>query len=1194
MKKVISFILILFFTSNIILAQIPTDGLVAYYPFNGNANDESGNGLNLDIIGSPELVPDRFGNSNSAYDLDGINDSFYHDRNDLLLLKSESTFNVWIYNDGIDDDEDVIISTVDSPDIGGYQIALRITSNSIRLELRNPNPYRCDVTYSPSFVSKWIMITGVHDQNHLRLYVNGELQQELDANFEVNFEGSNNFRIGDNGHAVDARRLFNGIIDDIRIYDRALSESEIQELYGGNSKQFDATLNGITGGPAVSEIIVPANGKGYIYYSLTANSSPVNYKGEFSVTLKKSSTVFYSCEAKFIDQGVLRLTIPADALGSQESISFTLPDVIQISSNLYNIQGTPPTFTALLIPIAYTRTWDIFAGGSAGVSGLFGSAGAGASVSAAKLSVKGSGGVGFQIQLDESENLFLDRRMEFSVGVGVEAPSINTTVDQVNVEAGVKAEIISKTLIGQRFSFSGLSLDEDKKKMAQSGFMLETLSLGAMGISPIVGPLLRAVITTLNSTGGVENTFDDALITNYWGLGAEGKIGAGLGLDAGPLTLKAAEGGMTFALNARINTYHRIMPTALKSYLGKTPVVGKSVTITQAIGFNFSALSAGFKFNDGVRLNSDNLTLFDTGVGGEVSLGAYFNSVGNLDALSINLKGGGDVAIFANSRSTYYSTRIDIPGEYSPLIVDAGRGVAGLFVSGVNLPLGVDMVGDAVNSFKDTYTSLENNPLKVTTSETRGKGRSLNFGISLDAALGVGFGLSLGVNGKYFDEIEYPKKYSEVYTSGKNYLLYSTDYRYEMEEAELSEIMKDLFSGTVPLIKTAFLNIINKLEKIVEAGQTFVLNVVNTGQKVVGKIGGAVSNSGKWVVSVFSPNTPMVLTKAFEQPRTKQMYYSTNVKHKAITADSKITTVDIETILVIVSESMNVSFTPDATGEPIDSVDTPIEVKMVIDEQKLLENDFAIEDKERIKIYRYDINSLSWILEGGTLIDDTLKTNTANLGTFALGIELTNEVDNTPPEIFEKGPQQGSTQDEYPEIYGIIRDDTYGFGIDLSSSMIILNNDTLNISYDPTNEKIYYKLSAQDSIDNGPMDVTIVAADLAGNSVQETFSFQLNITDVEDNNLLKDYKLYQNYPNPFNPSTVIQFNLPERTNVTINIYDIQGRYVTTVFSGELQSGTHKVKWNGLNNRGQKVSSGIYFYQFKTDKMNIVKKMQLLK
>ncbi len=957
---------------------------------------------------------------------------------------------------------------------------------------------------------------------------------------------------------------------------------------------YNATLSGITNGPAIDEIIVPENGKGYIYFSFISNSTPVYHEGEFSVTLQETNDEFYTCKAKFIDQGILRLTIPANVFTTQNSISFTLPEIIQIQNNLYNIQGTPLTFTAKLFPTVYTRTWDIFAGGSAGIRGLFGSVGAGVSASLAKLSVSGSGGVGFQIQLDENENLFLDRRIEFNYGPDVEVPSINAVIDQVKVKAGVNAEVLTKTLIGQRFSFTGLTLDEDRKKMAKSGFMLETLSMGAMGISPVVGPLLKAIITTLNSNGGVEETFKDALITNYWGLGREGTLSVGLGLDAGQLSLKAAEGEIAFALNARFNSYYRKIPATSPKYLSRTTSLGTGIIVTQAVKYNGSLLSAGLKFNDDVELNSGNFTVFDVGVGGEISLGAYFNSSGSVDEISINFKGGGDVALFNNSRSTYYNTTINIPGEYSQLITDAGRGLAGLYVSNVDVPLGINMVNDAVSSFKDTYSGLENNPLTITTAETRGNGKALDFSISIDGAIGVGLGLSLGVNGKYFDEIEYPKKCSKVYTNGTNYMIYSSDYTDEMESAELSEIMEELFSGTIPLVKTAFLNILNKLEKVVAAGQTFVINVVSTTQNVVGEIGGALNSTGKWVISAFSPNTSMVLAKAFEQPRVKQMYYSNNVKHKLINANSKTTMVDTKTTLVIVSEAMNVSFTPDANGEPIDSVDTPIEVKMAINEQLLLANDFTTEDKNRIKIYRYDVDSLSWILEGGTLTNDTLKITTAKLGSFALGIELTDEVDNTPPEILEKGPLQGSIQKKYPEIYGVIRDDTYGFGIDLSKCFIILNNDTLNISYDPTNKKIFYKLTAQDSITNGTMDVTIIATDFAGNSVRESFSFNLNITSVYENKLPENYKLYQNYPNPFNPETIIQFDLPERADVTINIYDIKGSYITTVYSGVLQNGTHKVKWNGKNSQGKKVSSGIYFYQFKTGKMNIVKKMQLLK
>jgi hypothetical protein len=75
MKNVFSlfwFVLALF-AVNQVGAQIPTDGLVAWYPFNGNANDESGNG-NHGTVNGATLTTDRFGNANSAYSFDGVND----------------------------------------------------------------------------------------------------------------------------------------------------------------------------------------------------------------------------------------------------------------------------------------------------------------------------------------------------------------------------------------------------------------------------------------------------------------------------------------------------------------------------------------------------------------------------------------------------------------------------------------------------------------------------------------------------------------------------------------------------------------------------------------------------------------------------------------------------------------------------------------------------------------------------------------------------------------------------------------------------------------------------------------------------------------------------------------------------------------------------------------------------------------
>ncbi len=75
-----------------------------------------------------------------------------------------------------------------------------------------------------------------------------------------------------------------------------------------------------------------------------------------------------------------------------------------------------------------------------------------------------------------------------------------------------------------------------------------------------------------------------------------------------------------------------------------------------------------------------------------------------------------------------------------------------------------------------------------------------------------------------------------------------------------------------------------------------------------------------------------------------------------------------------------------------------------------------------------------------------------------------------------------------------------------------------------------------------------------------------------------EYTLRQNYPNPFNPSTRIEYALPSPSNVTLNIYDLLGREVRTLFAGDQPPGMHAVEWNARDNSGTAVASGMYFYR----------------
>ena len=91
------------------------------------------------------------------------------------------------------------------------------------------------------------------------------------------------------------------------------------------------------------------------------------------------------------------------------------------------------------------------------------------------------------------------------------------------------------------------------------------------------------------------------------------------------------------------------------------------------------------------------------------------------------------------------------------------------------------------------------------------------------------------------------------------------------------------------------------------------------------------------------------------------------------------------------------------------------------------------------------------------------------------------------------------------------------------------------------------------------------------------------------------YELRDNFPNPFNPETHIRFSMGGKEVVKLIIYDIRGQQIRSLINGELYDpGFHSVHWNGLDNDGQKVPSGMYIYRIKAGGFVADKKMLLLK
>ncbi len=117
--------------------------------------------------------------------------------------------------------------------------------------------------------------------------------------------------------------------------------------------------------------------------------------------------------------------------------------------------------------------------------------------------------------------------------------------------------------------------------------------------------------------------------------------------------------------------------------------------------------------------------------------------------------------------------------------------------------------------------------------------------------------------------------------------------------------------------------------------------------------------------------------------------------------------------------------------------------------------------------------------------------------------------------------------------------------------------------------------------------------------LQKALGFYPTGVDVVSQKTPSTYVLSQNYPNPFNPTTNIEFSIPRSATIQLDVYNILGELVKTLASGNIVSGNYKVTWNGTNNHGVSVASGIYFYRLIAETNGagnyvITKKMLLMK
>jgi flagellar hook assembly protein FlgD len=102
------------------------------------------------------------------------------------------------------------------------------------------------------------------------------------------------------------------------------------------------------------------------------------------------------------------------------------------------------------------------------------------------------------------------------------------------------------------------------------------------------------------------------------------------------------------------------------------------------------------------------------------------------------------------------------------------------------------------------------------------------------------------------------------------------------------------------------------------------------------------------------------------------------------------------------------------------------------------------------------------------------------------------------------------------------------------------------------------------------------------------------VGNVQINTVIKTFKLLQNYPNPFNPSTTIEYQIPSEGDVEVKIFSVDGQLVKIFQNSHNSQGSYNVLWDGKNNTGQPVASGLYIYRVAFKNSVLAKKMLFVK
>lgn len=225
---------------------------VVHYPFDGNANDYSGSALHLTISGNPQPCTDRHGITNGAYQLDGIQDYFWVADNPILRPEY-FTICAWFCSESKTGYTRILEKRYKkyAPPYSSYLLEMDIDSSLPQAHLTLNGERHIIPAQQSAAYDSWHHLCASYDGSTFKLYLDGELSSSMDLTGAISYLDLP-LCIGNAHQGASEEQLFKGKLDDVRIYNYALSESAIRNMYDMVTMPRNFSIDCTSGQPLLS------------------------------------------------------------------------------------------------------------------------------------------------------------------------------------------------------------------------------------------------------------------------------------------------------------------------------------------------------------------------------------------------------------------------------------------------------------------------------------------------------------------------------------------------------------------------------------------------------------------------------------------------------------------------------------------------------------------------------------------------------------------------------------------------------------------------------------------------------------------------------------------------------------------------------------------------------------------------------